>query len=222
VGRGGGKFPILDPEFYSALLLQRTMRFKWSVSRRTPKGLQEMTRSLTKKPSIIIPVTAIEKPHRLISTCIEPAKPASIAPAMMPIEPAVDSKQKQCASLRTPVDAERRLRRRMAMSRTKLCASNSADRPSVISQSGKNADTPGHTIQLVAARTAIASTSIHSARVMGGSARFWGCISFARWLGPRFERAPPGRRRQHRRERIVAPPQVMEKRGRHMKRNEAE
>src|ERR1700731_83901 len=105
----GVRFPILDPEFYSALLLQRTMRFNWSVSRRTPKGLQDMTRSLTKKPRIIIPVTAIEKLHRLISTCIEPAKPASIAPATMPIEPAVDSKQKQCASLRRPVDAERRL-----------------------------------------------------------------------------------------------------------------
>lgn len=46
--------------------------------------------------------------------------------------------------------------------------------------------------------------------------------NFYSLISPRVERAPPVRRRQHRRERIVAPPEVMEKRGRHMKRNEAE
>jgi hypothetical protein len=41
-------------------------------------------------------------------------------------------------------------------------------------------------------------------------------------ISPRLKCAPRGGRRQHRRQRIVTPPEVMKKRGGHMKRNEAE
>jgi hypothetical protein len=49
-----------------------------------------------------------------------------------------------------------------------------------------------------------------------------GCAGIASWIEPQPRWAPRVRRRQHCRERIVTPPKVMEKRGRHMKCNEAE
>jgi hypothetical protein len=40
-----------------------------------------------------------------------------------------------------------------------------------------------------------------------------GCVSRASLIGPRLKCAPCRRRRQHRRKRIVTPPEVMEERG---------
>src|ERR1700722_8420120 len=151
------------------LPLQRTMRFKWSFSRRSPSGFQEITKSLTANANTMVPATAKTKYQRPMVTCIDNPRAARIAPATTPVAPMVDSKQKQRASLRSSADAELLLRRRMAMSRTKLCASSSAERLRATCHSGMAGAKYGQTSQLAGARIAITSTSIQSARVIVAS-----------------------------------------------------
>ena len=117
------------------------------------------------KLNAIVPATARKRSQRLIVTFVELPRPTSAAPATTPVAPTVDSKQKHCASLRGSFDAERRVRSRIATSRTRLCKSSNAETPTTICQSGVGEGKYGHTNQLMGARMPISNISIHSARV---------------------------------------------------------
>ncbi len=125
-----------------------------------------MTKSLMTKASTIVAATPKANSQRPIATCVDGPRAARIAPATTPVAPMLDSKQKQCASRRSSAEAARRPRRRMAMSRTKLCASNSAERLRASCQTGMAGEKYGRISQLVGAMIPIANTSFHSARVI--------------------------------------------------------
>jgi hypothetical protein len=94
-GRSVGKRPTCRaPCCHRDLAFHRTMRFKWSFSRRTPSGFQKMTRSLMKKPSARIPSVQRENTHPLNAIRVELPSPVNTAPATTPVAPTVDSRQK--------------------------------------------------------------------------------------------------------------------------------